>query len=79
MRNFEQQYIWEACIENSVGERVLVPKSMELSMNGKSPMMRAMDILSNYLKTGDIETLHGYLLRDVATSLRSIWQVDSCT
>ena len=79
VRNFEQQYIWEACIENSVGERVLVPKSMELSMNGKSPMMRAMDILSNYLKTGDIETLHGYLLRDVATSLRSIWQVDSCT
>jgi len=41
-------------------------------------MMRAMDILSSYLKTGDIETLNGYLLRDVAASLRSIWQVNSC-
>ncbi len=79
VRNFEQEYIWEACVENSVGERVLVTKSMELLMDGKSPMMRAMDILSNYLKTGDMETLNGYLLKDVAASLRSIWQVNSCS
>ena len=79
VRNFEQEYYWEACVENSMGERVLEPKSIELPMNGKSPMVRAMDILSNYLKTGDIEALKGYLLRDVATSLRSIWQVNSCT
>jgi len=59
---------------NQVGENILVPMQNNLPTARNTPMGNAVNLISEYIISGNADLLHGYRLQDTMDTMRTLWE-----
>ena len=75
--NFEQMVNWEEVSLNSLGEKILLERPDRSIDNSEEPLVRAVSGIRRYLDDHEVDGLCQSLLKDIAPTMRSLWEVRS--
>lgn len=75
IEDFGERIVLEKKEVNSIGENVLVISDNGLSDKKKTPMQNAILLIVKCISKNDYGYLHGYTLKDIYKSMKTIWDI----
>ena len=77
IEDFGQKIKLEKKVVNQIGENVLIDVENGLTPKTKSSMQNALDLIVRFIQDGDEQLLDGMRLKDVHSTMRTIWEAQN--